>query len=351
MITAMVLGDISSWICFSDGSVIRRRGDMGFCGSGIVRKAMVHAAICAVAIAWSAGACLAQRTTTQGNGANAPSQSPNNVNPLFRSGTTDPFGDPEPQPGVIIVSPDSARTVDSEACNSWTESGIHSPTVSVTRLEVPDKASGEFQKGCSSYKDKKFAQAETHLRKAIEIYPDYAASWVLLGQVLDAEHNREEAVKACSQGATADPHYIAPYLCLAEFAARDEDWDQVSRLSDEALAIDPVSNAYALYYSADANLHLQHLSDAERNARAAIPLDPWHHLPQLHLLLAHIYDAKGDQHAAAAELKDYLKQASSSADAPAARAELKQFETQPPIPPQDAPAGSDKSPQGTAPRN
>jgi len=85
-------------------------------------------------------------------------------------------------PGVITVTPETARSVESEACNSWTDSGVHSPTVSVVRLEVPGKASNEFQKACSSYKSKKYTDAEGHVRKAIDIYPDYAASWVLLGQ-------------------------------------------------------------------------------------------------------------------------------------------------------------------------
>ncbi len=245
-----------------------------------------------------------------------------------------------------MVPADSARMVDAEGCNSWTESGVHSPTVSVTRLQVPDKAIGEFQKACSSYKDKRLPQAEEHARKALEIYPNYAADLVLLGQVFDAQHNREEATKFCSQASTADPQYIASYLCLAEFAARDENWDQVSKLSDEALAIDPVGNAYALYYSSDANYHLRHISDAETNAKAAVQLDPWHKLPQLHLLLAHIYEAKADPHSEIAELKDYLKQASNAPDALAVRAALKHLETPsvatPPAPanPPDAQAAS-----------
>ncbi len=242
-------------------------------------------------------------------------------------------------PGVITVPADAARMVDSEACNSWTESGVHSPTVSVSRLEVPDKAIGEFQKACSSYKDRRLTQAEEHVRKALGIYSNYAAGWVLLGQVLDAEHNPGEADKACSQATTLDPKYIAAYLCLAEFAARDDNWDQLSKISDEALAIDPVSNAYALYYSADANYHLKHLADAETNARAAVQLDPWHKLPQLHLLLAHIYEARGDPHSEVVELKEYLKQASNSPDAPQARAVLKQLEN--PMPPAKQPTSNE----------
>ena len=266
-------------------------------------------------------------------------------------GGGDPFAQlPVSTPGLITVNADSARAVESEACNSWTDSGVHSPTVSLSRLEVPDKASSEFQKGCSAYKSKKLNDAEQHVRKALDIYPQYAASWVLLGQVLDAQHHMEDAGKACSQGATIDPTYIAPYLCLAEFAARNNDWRQVSQLSDEALAIDPTSNAYALYYSANADFHLQKdLPDAEQHARAAADLDPWHHLPQIHLLLADIYAGKNDPRLEESELKEYLKVASNSPDAPLARAMLKEIQnpSRQEQQPQNSPAAA--APQGATP--
>jgi tetratricopeptide (TPR) repeat protein len=211
----------------------------------------------------------------------------------------------------------------------------------LARLQVPDKASSEFQKGCSAYKSKKLNDAEQHVRKALDIYPQYAASWVLLGQVLDAEHQVGDAGKACSQGATVDPRYIAPYLCLAEFAARNNDWKQVSQLSDEALAIDPTSNAYALYYSANASFHLRKdLPDAEQHARAAADLDPWHHLPQVHLLLADIYASKNDPRSEESELKEYLKVASNSPDAPVARVMLKELQNPQPQNPPAATAAS-----------
>ncbi len=229
----------------------------------------------------------------------------------------------------MSVTPDTTRILESEACNSWTESGVHSPTVSVARLGVPDKASSEFQRACGSYKDKKFPQAETHVRKAIDVYPNYAAGWVLLGQVLDAEHNRGEARKACSQATTVDPNYVAPYLCLAEFAATEQDWGQVSRLSDRALALDPVSNVYSLYYFADASFHLNRLPEAEKSARSAVDIDRWHHVPQLHLLLAQICAAKGDHQTEAAELRQYLKIASNSQDAAGAKSTLEQLENKP----------------------
>ncbi len=223
----------------------------------------------------------------------------------------------------------SNELIDSEGCNSWTESGVRSPTVSVARLAIPGKAIGEYQRGCGAYKDKHLDQAERHLRKAIDIYSTYPAAWVVLGQVLDAQHKRDDARQACSQAIKIDPTYVAPYLCLAEFSATEDDWKQVSNLSERALALDPANNPYSLYYTADAAFHLNDLATAERNALAAVALDPWHHLPQLHLLLAQIYAAKGDLDAEAAQLRNYLKVAPNSGDAAGARDTLAQLQLRP----------------------
>jgi tetratricopeptide (TPR) repeat protein len=209
-----------------------------------------------------------------------------------------------------------------ESCNSWTESSSHSPTVSVARLAVPGKASSEYQKGCGDLKDKKLGTAEGHERKAIELYPNYAAAWVVLGQILQAENKQKDGQMACSQARSVDPNYVAPYLCLANFAASEENWQEVSMLSGSALTLDPEGNAYSFYYAAEAELHLGDLSRAEKNARNAMTLDKWHHLAQVHLVLAQIDEAKKDFSGQAAQLREYLKQAPNSPDAPGIKSTL-----------------------------
>src|SRR4029077_5668637 len=139
--------------------------------------------------------------------------------------------------------------------------------------------------------------------------------WVVLGQVLDEQHKRDDAREACSRAIKIDPTYVAPYLCLAQFSAKENDWKQVSSLAEHAMTIDPARNPYSLYYTADAAFHLNDLAKAETSALAAVALDPWHHLPQLHLLLAQIYAAKGDPRAEAEQLRNYLKVAPNSGDA------------------------------------
>jgi tetratricopeptide (TPR) repeat protein len=224
---------------------------------------------------------------------------------------------------------DTTWLLAAESCNSWTESSTHGPTVSVTRLAVPGKASSEYQKGCGALKDKKLSDAEEHERSAIRLYPSYAAAWVLLGQVLDAENKRDDGRMACSQARSVDPSYVAPYLCLANFAATEENWQEVSMLSGSALTLDPAGNAYSFYYAADAAFHLGDLTKAEKDAQNSITLDKWRHLAQAHLLLAEIYKAKADLIGQAAQLREYLKIAPNSPDSAGVKTTLAQLQAKP----------------------
>ena len=314
------------------------------------RKLGSPAVFCLCALAAFAVPAFAQQhapTAPPLPGENSPEVGSSNMPAgMAQPDVSDPFDAPRPSTtGLIIVNAASAHMLEAETCNSWTDSGMHSPTVSVGRLQVPDKASGEFQRACSSLKAKRYPDAEEHVRKALGIYPEYAAGWVLLGQILDGRKQEGEASKACSHATTVDPKYVAPYLCLAEFASRSEDWKEVSRLSDQALAIDPTSNAYAFYYSAAASFHLEHLPDAEISAKAAAQLDPWHKLPQVHLLLASIDAAKNDPHGEISELKEFLKVASNSPDAAVARVMLRQVENPPPAPTPSAGALNSSQPK------
>lgn len=241
----------------------------------------------------------------------------------------EPFASVNPIPVTSVTSADVGRMMDNESCNSWTESGVKSPTVSAARLGVPGKASSEYQKACGAFKGRRLPDAEVHLHKAIDLYPNYAAAYVVLGQVLQSESKNDEAQAACSKAQDLDPGYVAPYLCLAEFAANEGDWKKVAELSDRALALDPLDNPYSLYYSADAGLHLNQLMQAEMHAQSAVKLDLWHKLPELHLLLAQIYEAAGNVQGEIAQLHEFLKVAPNFKDAPKARATLARIETPP----------------------
>jgi predicted Zn-dependent protease len=289
--------------------------------------------MCALAVALTATSPSLAQKSGRGNGSPPPTMPTNPIAQpqIFPDVNPDPFSSGFGRPPVTFgdLSGEIGRMVDSESCNSWTESGVHSPTVSAKRLEIPGKASSEYQKGCGAYKGKRLMEAEDHLHKALDLYPDYAAAWVVLGQVLVTERKNDDAKTSCSKAAEVDPGYVASYLCLAEFAAKDSKWEEVAKFSTQALAIDPIGNPYSLYYAADAGLHFNQLTQAEMHAQAAVKLDEWHHIPELHLLLAEIYDAAGNVAGEMVQLKEFLKVAANSKDAPKVRSALALLETTP----------------------
>jgi tetratricopeptide (TPR) repeat protein len=297
----------------------------------------LSASVCAliVALLISSPAAMAQKGGRGGAGPAPTAPSGSNANPdAFPAVNPDTmsiaFTHPADNTGV--TSGDAGALIDSEACILWTESSIRTPVVSSKRLTIPWKAVSEYQKGCAAYKSQKFSDAESHLHKAVEVYPDYAAAYVVLGQVLVTEKKNDDAKTACWTASQVDPSYVAPYLCLAEFAAKESDWDQVAKLSTQALAIDPLGNPYSLYYAADAGLHQHQLVAAEKHAQEAVKVDENNRIPSLHLLLAQIYQISGNVPGETAQLKDYLKVAANSNEAPRARDRLAKLETAPPTP-------------------
>ena len=200
------------------------------------------------------------------------------------------------------------------------------PAVSAQQLQVPATARKEYQQACAALKNKKAADAEKHLRKAVQAYPKYAAAWVTLGQVLAAQQRPDEARAACSQGSLADSRYVPAYLCLADLALRAHDWNEVLRLSSRALEIDPSSSAVPYEYHAAANLNLHNLNDAEKSGLRAVEIDTNHREPRVHFVLAQIYEAKGDKAKEASQLREFLKYATNPDDVVMVKQSLAELE-------------------------
>ena len=203
---------------------------------------------------------------------------------------------------------------------------VHSHTVAAANLQVSGKARREYGSACSALKDKKYDAAEAHLRKAVQQEPKYAAAWVTLGQMLAAQQHSEEARSACSQAVSADASYSLSYLCLADIAARNQQWEEMLKFSRYALDLDPTDDVVAYDYNAGANLNLHNLTEAERSALRAVEIDKNHTDPRVHFLLAQIYEAKGDAANEATQLREYLKFASDPSDAAIAKQYLSELE-------------------------
>lgn len=57
-----------------------------------------------------------------------------------------------------------------------------------------------FTLGNSLFQQKKYAEAEPHLARAVELDPDYSAAWKVYGRTLGAAGKIADAVAALTQG-------------------------------------------------------------------------------------------------------------------------------------------------------
>jgi len=214
------------------------------------------------------------------------------------------------------------------SCLLWTVVEAPANTVSAVALQIPGKARAEYEKGCGDLRDGKFENAESHLRRAIQLYPKYADALVLLGQLLAAHNRVDDAVGLCSQASSVDPDFVPAYLCLADTSGQLRHWNQTQEFADHALKLNPVQNFYGHFYLAIAQFHLSQFSGAEKNALQTINDDHQHRLPQAHLLLAQIYGNRNDLKNVASQLRAYLQVAPQSPDAPNVRKRLEDIESQ-----------------------
>ena len=203
---------------------------------------------------------------------------------------------------------------------------VRNSTVAASALTIPSKAKKEYLASCAALKETKVERAEKHLRKAVEIYPQYSAAWVTLGQVFATQNHVDEARSACAQASTIEPKYLPAYLCLADLAAQEKAWTMVLQLSNQAIVVDATSSPLAYEYNAAANLRMNKLDEAEKSARRALEIDKNNSDPRAHFLLAQIYEAKRDPVNEIQQLKEYLKLAGDSKDAATVKQYLEQLE-------------------------
>jgi len=201
----------------------------------------------------------------------------------------------------------TAIYINEYACFIPPLNSISPATIGVVDLEVPSKARSEYQTACEALHKKKVAEAEKHLRKAVEGYRKYPAAWVLLGQILELSQKPDEARDACASSLNASSSYLAGYLCLTDISARQKKWDDALKFSNRVLELDPTMNAIAYAYNATANLNLHRLLEAEKSALKALEIDAKNSEPRIHFILAQIYAAKGDRPSTIAQLREFLK--------------------------------------------
>jgi tetratricopeptide repeat protein len=198
-------------------------------------------------------------------------------------------------------------------------------TISVTSMAAPKDAMRAYEKAQKA-KAEKPEEAEKYLTKAVEIYPQFAAAWTLLGDIHRQRNEFDAARTDYTRAAAADPQFVNPEYGLTVIAMQEKKWDEAVRLSDQVLKLNPGAFPLAYFFSAAANYNLQKFEAAEDSARKFKALDAQHAHPDVCLLLSYVLLRKQDYAGAAHEIRDYLAVEPNSPNAEQLKADAKRYE-------------------------
>jgi tetratricopeptide (TPR) repeat protein len=104
-----------------------------------------------------------------------------------------------------------------------------------------------FEKAMDAFVNDDFSESVEEFTKAIEIYPNFALSYVSRGAALMKIHRMEESIEDFDRAIELDPSYSKPYHLRG--LARIESGDQEGALEDFGNAIDLDPNYGPAYYS------------------------------------------------------------------------------------------------------
>ncbi|HYX53706.1 MAG TPA: carboxypeptidase regulatory-like domain-containing protein [Candidatus Limnocylindrales bacterium] len=194
--------------------------------------------------------------------------------------------------------------------------GADSNTVSVAQMRVPEKARAELAKAQELSSKGKLDDAQKHLAKSLEIFPDYAdaltfrAVMRLSSDLPGAEADLQHAIKA-------DGNYAMAYTVLGAALNAQGKFDQALNTLNRAISLAPMAwqNFFEMAKAYDATAKyqegLQHIQKAFSLTAEIFP-------PML-LLRAHCLMGVHEFGNAVTDLEAFLKKDPSGANADTAR--------------------------------
>jgi len=195
-------------------------------------------------------------------------------------------------------------------------------TLSATTAMAPSGARKAYEKGRQHLQREEWEKAESELQKAVEKFPRFAEAWFELGLAFMKTGDAGGARHAWEQSVQADDKFISPYLGLAGMAQHEQRWDELVRLTDHILSLDPVSYPLVWFHQAAANYYLHNFDAAEKSALQGLRIDERHHVGKLEFLLGAILIQKHDYQAASSHIQKYLALATQPDEIDAAKKKL-----------------------------
>ena len=199
-------------------------------------------------------------------------------------------------------------------------------TISVVSALAPKDARKAYEKGRQAEAKKKLDDAQKDFEKAVSVYPQYSAAWFELGRINEQSNRIDEARKAYQQAIAAEPKFVLPRQQLSWLALREAKWQELVDITDQWLQLDPSNSPDAYYLSSIGNLQMQHSSVAEKNAQAAVRMDPGKKNMRARYVLGLALAQNHDFTASAAAIRSYLDATPDAKDKAVIQKQLEQIQ-------------------------
>jgi tetratricopeptide (TPR) repeat protein len=175
---------------------------------------------------------------------------------------------------------------------------------SAVDARVPDEARREFERGSAALSKGKDDEGVSHLRKAVEIYPDFLQARLLLASAHMKARRWEDAEAALARAVETDPHSVAALVSLGEARRRLKKYTEAEESLAAALKLDDTSWQGHLALGR-VYLDTDQIKKAAPHIGRTLQLKP--DLPEAHLLGGNILLKVGEPARALAEYEEYLR--------------------------------------------
>lgn len=204
--------------------------------------------------------------------------------------------------------------------------GVPGTTISLTTLSAPQDALRAYEKAQRVISQNKLDEAEKELEKAVQLYPQFADAWTLLGDLHSQAGRWNQARMQYGRALAADPQFLNPYFKLALLAVQEKNWEEAVKWTDQVARMNSSAYPSAYFYNAAANFNLRRFEAAEGSARKFKALDAEHSHPDVSLLLSLVLERRLDYAGAAQQIRDYLAAVPNAPNAEELREKAKRYE-------------------------
>lgn len=108
----------------------------------------------------------------------------------------------------------------------------------VLDVRVPPEAQREFERGRAALGEKKLKEGLEHLHKAVNIYPDFLAAYLLLGSAYVTARQLPDAEAAISRAAELAPRSASTLISLGEVRRQRKHYVEAEKALLEGLKLD-----------------------------------------------------------------------------------------------------------------